>query len=401
MSMSRFAEIKTRILNTCIINTHAHHLPDIETADLNLAKIFEKSYVSWCSEPIPSSAADVDKWLEKIRNRSYFVNLAKALQKLYSMDEPLSGAVWNEYDQRIQKAHKDPHWHLDILRKLCGYQAIVRDSYWNPGDDNGHPETFKPAFRINFFLWGYNHKSRDHNGNNAQLVFGQQIDDIKKYTDFLYCTIRDKKEAGCVSLKSAIAYERTIAVEVSSAEDAQKAMGFGIAEPSMTAVGKFQDYIFDTICVIAAELKMPFQIHTGLGLMNGTNPMQLRSLIARHPDTVFILMHGGYPWLDDICGLAHVYPNVVIDLCWLPLISPSAGTRILHELLEVCNGDKIVWGCDTWTSEESRGALYSMADILASVLDEKTGSGYLNFQDALQIVDGIMGNNARQWFHLQ
>jgi hypothetical protein len=314
------------------------------------------------------------------------------------MEEPLSGAVWDEYDRRIRKAHENQNWHLDILQKICGYQAVVQDSYWNPGDNNGHPEIFKPAFRINFFLYGYNHQAKDHNGNNAQLAFGQSIDDVKNYTDFIYRTITEKKEAGCVSLKSAIAYDRPIAIETASAEDARAAMGFSKPEPPPPVVRKFQDYVFDTICDIAAELKMPFQIHTGLGLMTGTNPMQIQTLIARHPNTVFILMHGGYPWLDDICGLVHVYPNVVIDLCWLPLISPSAGIRALHELLEVCNGDKIVWGCDTWTSEESLGALHSMADILAVVLDEKTGSGYMNTQSAPRIAEGIMSNNARQWF---
>jgi len=89
---------------------------------------------------------------------------------------------------------------------------------------------------------------------------------------------------------------------------------------------------------------------------------------------------------------------VVIDLCWLPLISPSAGVRALHEILEVCNGDKIVWGCDTWTGEESYGALQSMADILARVLSEKIDSGYFNMKDALGIADGIMRDNAGQWY---
>ena len=397
--MSRYEEIKSHILGQGIINTHAHHLSDSESNGLDLGKIFEKSYVSWCGEAIPSSAAGAGGWLEKIGNRNYYQSLSRSLQKLYAMDEPLSGAVWDEYDRRIRKAHENSSWHLDILRKICAYQAVVQDSYWNPGDNNGHGDIFKPAFRINYFIWGYNHEARDHNGNNAQLAFAQRIDDIKEYTDFLYRVIREKKDAGCSSLKSAVAYERSIAIETASAEEAQAAMGLG-RQPSKEAVRKFQDYIFDIICDIAAELKMPFQIHTGLGLMIGSNPMQLQSLIARHPDTVFVLMHGGYPWFDDMCGLVHAYPNVVIDLCWLPLISPSAGIRSLHEILEVCNGDKIVWGCDTWTGEESYGALLSMADVLAKVLDEKTESGYFTMKSALRIADGIMKNNARLWFRL-
>jgi hypothetical protein len=316
------------------------------------------------------------------------------------MDQPLSGAVWDEYNHRIIKAHENPSWHLEILQRICGYQAVVQDSYWNAGDNNGHPEIFKPAFRINYFLCGYNHEARDHNGNNAQHAYGQHIDDIKSYTEFIYRTIKEKKEGGCSSLKSAIAYDRTIEIGAATAEEAQAAMGFGRSEPSAATVRKFQDYVFDTICIIAAELKIPFQIHTGLGLMTNTNPMQLQSLIARHPKTTFVLMHGGYPWMDDIFGLVHVYPNVVVDLCWLPLISSSAAIRFLHELLDVCNADKIVWGCDTWTSEESLGALLSMADVLSTVLEEKISAGKMTKNNALRLAEGIMRNNAKHWFCL-
>jgi hypothetical protein len=398
--MRCFEEIRSYILNQEIINTHSHHLMDSDMATLTLKGLLEKSYISWCGEPIPSSSAMADNFFKKISNRNFFVSLSRALQKLYAMDKPLSAAVWDEYDKRIRKAHENCQWHLDILKNICSYRTIVQDAAWDPGDNNGHPEIFKPALRVNYFLYGYNHKAKDHSGTNAQLAFGQHIDDIKAYTDFIYRIIKEKKENDCSSLKSAIAYDRSIKIEHSSAEEAQKALGFSRPDPSAVEIKKFQDYVFDVICDIAAELKMPFQIHTGLGLMIETNPMQIQSLIAKHPNTTFVLMHGGYPWIDDICGLVHVYPNVVLDLCWLPMISPSAAVHAIHELLEICNGNKIVWGCDTWTSEESFGSLHSMADVLARVLDEKIGTGYLNMNNALRLAEGIMGNNAKQFFCL-
>ena len=398
--MSNFEEIRSGILSHGIINTHAHHLTDSETKDLNLRRVFQRSYVSWCGAGIPSSSAMVDKWLEKVGNRSFYFSLHRALQKLYSMDKPLSGAVWDELDNRIKKAHENPRWHLEILQKMCGYQSVVQDCYWNPGDNNGHPEIFKPTFRINSFIWSYNRKSMDHDGVNMQIKYEQHIEDIKTYTDFMYRAIKEKKDEGCSSLKSAIAYERAIGIDAATAEEAQAAMGLNREDPPAAAIRKFQDYVFDTVCVIAAELKMPLQIHTGLGNMIGSNPMQLQRLIAKHPKTTFVLMHGGYPWMDEICGLVHVYSNVVVDLCWLPLISPSAATRFLHEILDVCNGDKIVWGCDTWTSEESWGALLTLADVLAEVLDAKIKAGKFNKNDALRLAEGITRNNAKLWFCL-
>ena len=75
--------------------------------------------------------------------------------------------------------------------------------------------------------------------------------------------------------------------------------------------------------------------------------------------------------VSDIAGLAHVYSNVWADLCWLPLISPTAAHRLMHELIDVCNTDRVVWGCDTWTSEESYGARLAFLEVLSQVLYER------------------------------
>ncbi len=126
------------------------------------------------------------------------------------------------------------------------------------------------------------------------------------------------------------------------------------------------------IAKIASEKDVPFQVHTGLGSMNNTNAVHLNSLIKDNPDTKFVLFHGSFPWTDDIIGLLHTYPNVYADLCWLPLISQTAAKHALHQMIEVATADKITWGCDTWTGEESLGAKFAMAKVLGDVLNEKS-----------------------------
>ena len=139
---------------------------------------------------------------------------------------------------------------------------------------------------------------------------------------------------------------------------------------------------------------MPIQIHTGLGLLRGSNAMQLQPLIDRNKDTTFLLMHGSYPWTSDIAGLAHVYPNVWADLCWLPLISTTAAHRLLHELIDVCDANRVIWGCDTWTSEESYGARLAFFNVLTQVLCERVESGLMRQQDAKRYARAIMHDNA-------
>lgn len=139
---------------------------------------------------------------------------------------------------------------------------------------------------------------------------------------------------------------------------------------------------------------MPIQIHTGLGLMDGSNAMQLQPLIARNPETTFWLMHGSYPWIKDIAGLTHAYPNVWADLSWLPLISSAAAQSLMHELIDVCNADRVVWGCDTWTSEESYGVRLAFLEVLSQVLSVRIEAGLMRECDAISYAKAIMHDNA-------
>ncbi|NLF28344.1 MAG: amidohydrolase family protein [Clostridiales bacterium] len=376
-----------------IVNSHSHHLRDHEQHALTLEAVINNSYVSWCGAPIPSadSGADFERWLNAVRTRGYFVWLEKALTELYGIAEPLDAKSWRAFDEAIRAAHRERDWHLRALRERCNYREIWLDAYWAPGGDNGHPELFRPAYRVNSFFYGYNPAARDHNGNNIQLLHGRRIADIGEYADFLSGLMRARQASGASTFKCALAYDRSLAFGEASRDEAQRALreGAGAAD-----VAKFQDYVMGLVCRTAAELGMPLQIHTGLGRMTGSGAMQLQPLIERNPDTVFLLMHGGYPWVGDIAGLAHVYPNVWADLCWLPLISGTAARRLLHELIDVCNADRVIWGCDAWTSEESFGARLAFLDALSRVLAERVESGLLREGDAWRYAEGIMHRNA-------
>lgn len=376
-----------------IINSHSHHLPDNDHYQLTLNAVLTNSYVSWCGTPLPAdnSRHEINAWLNAVGTRSYFVWLEKALMELYDIEEKLNAENWDIYDSAISQAHQDKNWHIHILREVCGYKSIILDTYWSPGEDNSHPDLFMPAYRINSLFFGYNQRAKDHNGNNIQLLNNRSISDIDEYTSFINQVIWDKKQNGCKVLKCAIAYDTSLDFGEASKYQAQKAMQ---KDPDEKDIRKFQEYVFDCICKTAAELEIPIQIHTGLGLLRGSNAMQLQPLIDRNKDTTFLLMHGSYPWTGDIAGLAHVYPNVWADLCWLPLISTTAAHRLLHELIDVCDANRVIWGCDTWTSEESYGARLAFFNVLTRVLCERVENGLMSQQDAKRYARAIMHDNA-------
>jgi predicted TIM-barrel fold metal-dependent hydrolase len=160
----------------------------------------------------------------------------------------------------------------------------------------------------------------------------------------------------------------------------------------------FQDHLFFQVCRIAAEASLPLQIHTGMGQGDRTNAIQLREAIQVFPETRFVLLHCSYPWIEDISLLVTNYANVYADLSWVPLISTTAAITLMHELIERSTTDRISWGCDTWTPEESYGSLLAFCHALASTFSEKIRDGYLTSKDAFRYIDLILYDNPHQLY---
>ena len=62
----------------------------------------------------------------------------------------------------------------------------------------------------------------------------------------------------------------------------------------------FQDYLFWKICEIAVETSLTLQCHTGMGQITSTDVLQLNNVIKNNPKKRFVLLHCGFPWVDDI-----------------------------------------------------------------------------------------------------
>ena len=92
------------------------------------------------------------------------------------------------------------------------------------------------------------------------------------------------------------------------------------------------------------------------------------------------------------------YANVYPDLSWVPLISTRAATTLMHELIERSTADRISWGCDTWTPEESYGSLLALCHVLASTLAKKIMDGYFSSEDAFRFIDHLLSDNPHQLY---
>lgn len=377
-----------------ILNTHSHHLPEQAMTDFNLNKLIGNSYLQWQQVTPGTTAESRSVFLEKMRYRSFFVWLQKAIQELYGISDPITPQNWDQISDLIHKAHQNLSFYTDVLKDKCKYEKIIVDTYWNPGTNNGKPELFTPSFRLDLFFLGYKKDLRNHDGVSLEEQFGELPDNLNDYIEWIRKWILKKKSEGCVALKVAIAYERSLHFEKVTPEQAERVFCLKESDITPEDIRCFQDYLFWKICEIAAEVSLPLQCHTGMGQIIHTDILQLHNVIRNNPETKFVLLHCGFPWMDDILSMVDGYPNVYPDLTWDPLLSYTASNRVLHQLIELAQIDKICWGCDTWTVEESYGSLLAFRFSLCRVLSEKIADGYLSLSNAKDIIDKILFENA-------
>lgn len=387
------------------VSTHSHFLADeIFGGGYCLKTVLQQSYNQdlWCGVKLDDTLESRKNYFNLLKNRNCFKWLEKALQQIYHLDVPLREDTYELFDQAVRSLYRNgPKKHLEVLNKYTGYSRIILDAYWNPGDDNGHPDIFAKAFRIDSFFAGIDTQMKDHDGNNCRNLYHEVFDDFDSFFESMYRIIKQQVQGGASALKCAISYERGLNVEQVKESEARMRFQKLPQNRSAADIKVFQDYVFQEACQIAAQLDIPMQIHTGLGRLHRSNAILLQPVIEANPDTKFVLFHGSYPWMDDILGLVEKYPNNVFpDLVWLPLISCEASVRFLSELIEVTNSHSICWGDDTWTPEESFGALLAVRHVLATVLSEKIQTGYLSKRDALEIVSNILCDNAARIYKL-
>lgn len=199
-------------------------------------------------------------------------------------------------------------------------------------------------------------------------------------------------------LKSTQAYQRTLLYENVPKERAAAVFGKLPNDVSAEQQKEFEDFMFWQIVKLSEKYDLPFQIHTGHGRLQGSNPLLLLDLIEANPKTKFILFHGGYPWIGETGAIALRHKNVWIDSVWLPTLSYTMGKRAYQEWLEVVASDRIMWGADTVQAEGIYAATEFTRQCLAEALAEKVERAELREEHATRIGRQIMRDNALKLF---
>ncbi len=208
---------------------------------------------------------------------------------------------------------------------------------------------------------------------------------------------------GAVAFKMGLAYHRSLDFKKIENADAERVF---LKDNLLKKTGLLlQDFLVFYIAEKAGEYGMPVQIHTGYlhgnrNILDRGHPMKLIPLLRGNPGTNFVLFHGGFPWTGDFMVLAKSYPNVFLDLVWLPQLSRTAAIRTLQEMLDCVPYNKICWGGDTGNIDDAAGSLELGREVVAARLAERIENGWATREVAEDIAIRIFRENAIEIYNL-
>jgi len=412
-----------------VIDTHEHQrgISDYKINEYNLFAIIAHSYL--ISDLITAGSPDINdeilnnysldslwktygKYLDYSANTSYYRHLNAGIRQLYDFrQEVFTEENTKSLSRQIAENYKDYDAWFDKGFKKANFEIMLLDQHWNSFNTEIDTSHFALVFNINKIVSEIGRRARSNSGGfrgdsyyqlsvNENFSLGT-LDEYLALADHLF---QKNVAAKAVAVKNTLAYSRTLYFENVSYE---KADSLFRKAPSISRAEKkaLEDFMFHWIIKKSIHYKLPIQIHTGYfagndnDLING-DPLKLNNLLLQYPKATFILFHGGFPWTTEFVALGKTFPNVYLDLVWLPQISRQNAIRTFDEMLDCVPYNKILYGADCHLIEEAAGSMQFGKEIVAEVLAGRVSKGSMSEEMAVNIIDRIFRQNAIEVFKL-
>ena len=351
------------------------------------------------------------------------VAAAKALFNYPYDDLSPEHAKWLVNRKAELKKKEGVAYFSNLLDKLNIEQGVANRAMMA---DYLDPKRFVWVFFADSFLWPFdNQKERARNADQAvymplqekmlhrwmeQEHLKQLTASFDDYLKFVTQVLEDnQKNKGAIAMKFEVAYFRSTRFSDPTREQAEEIYRHYIAggTPSEHEYRTFQDYIFRYLVREGGRLHLPVHIHSAVGVgdyfnLSESNVMNLENIVRdpRYAETVFVLIHGGYPLERQAIWLAAV-KNVYMDSSLMEVVMyPAAFKDSLKQWLETFP-DKITFGTDSFPYNDALGAEESYwlgaqtaRTGLAAALAEMVATGEVTEAKALDMAHGYLHDNA-------
>lgn len=167
--------------------------------------------------------------------------------------------------------------------------------------------------------------------------------------------------SGVAGLKTAIAYRTGLAVDPDvTLEQARRSTAESV--PVRRRAKALRDLVLVRTLGQCAELGMPIQVHTGFGdsdlRLRDSEPILLDDLLRTPPGSAapVVLIHGGFPWHEQVAYLASVRPHLYAEYSLGNLMSPITTADRLLRIVDLAPTDRILLGSDGHGAPETHWA---------------------------------------------
>ena len=360
------------------------------------------------SAPLLERWRTFEPWWKYARFTGYGQALRIALEEIYGVEE-ISAETLPLLNERIDARNK-PGLYREILVERARIRYSLFDDYWNPTPITPDPEFFVYARKFDRFVT----PSGPQDVEELEKITDVSIHDLAGLRRSMERSFEQSLEAGMVTVKSTLAYNRQILYHEVDEADAARSLGSLMNQQQTSPRGfrgrverpfrELEDYMFHHLVRLAESHHIPIQIHTGLHAGNGnfitnSNPTHLTNLFFLYPRVQFDLFHISYPYQGELSVLAKLFPNVHVDFCWAHIISESVAQRVLNEMMETVPINKIFgFGGDYRYPELSYAHARVARRNIARVLTRKVEGGFCDEDEALEIGRMLLYDNPARLF---
>jgi len=416
-----------KVLDTPLIDTHEHLIEERErlagtahrrvqaddwslllshylNSDLLVAGMPKEAYDRFFS----AKTDPIQKWrlLEPywcaVKNTGYGQAVRIAIRQLYDVED-LSAETVKKVQAGYEKTRR-PGFYKHVLCDLAKIESCQVNCLSAPFSESDMPSLLMQDISIVGMFAGPNLAGY----SKPAGIDVRSLSDWHRVIDWWFT----KYARYAVAVKSQNAYSRDIDYEKVTAEQAEGIFTKRLENQPLTGQERkaLEDHLFWYATEKATEHKLPVKLHTGY--YAGQNRMPLGRLIhnagsatdlcRRAPEARFVFMHICYPYYEELISVAKHYTNAYIDMCWSWIINPAAATDFLKKYLVTAPANKVLtFGGDYIPVEPVLGHAVIARHGIALALSELVDEGWLTLSDAMDLIDPIMHNNARQIFNLK
>lgn len=374
------------------------------TADLVVAGATQQAVdrlIDPTDRDVHARFAPVQKAWEACRHTGYGEAVRLIARQVYGMEEITPAAI--EASQGKAAELRLPGKRLEMLQQANIDHVQVDDFCWACVPDLSGPD---------FFLYDLSWASFSNGQPELQALHeavGIEVRDLETLRAAM-ATLFARYGPCAIAVKSQHAYSRTLRWEEREEADVARVLARVLAgeqnmdESTRCVLG---DWCLARGVEFAAEYNLPFKIHTGYYAGYGRMPVDripsghLSVLLARYPNTRFVLMHIAYPYSEELIALAKHYPNVWVDLCWAWSINPYATTDFVRRFVHAVPANKLFgFGGDSGWPAASIAYAHQARQGLRQALEAEVAEGLLSEKEALTLAERFMQRNQQECFDL-